>query len=192
MGRPNEALDMLRLAHYGAQGTATATVTAMLHVTSARAYARAGQEQNCLSAIGHAEEAYASSQPDIDPPWIQYYTSAQLAGDSGNAIFDAAQSDPSLRTQALVRLVQAADSYGPSYPRSAAFCLVRSAAIHFDNGEHQQGVADTDRFIELADAIVSERLTADRQMLMHHARPHLALPEVADVQQRLTRGPDHA
>lgn len=189
---PNDALDLLRLAHYGAQDTATATTRAMLHVVTARAHGAAGNTQACLRSVDTAEDLYANRNPDDDPVWIQYYSSAQLAGDSGHALYDASLHTPKLRERTAERLLRAVATYGPEYPRSAAFCAVRAAAIRFDEGEPEEGIACSRQLLQLASGIGSARLAADYTMLREHARPYRHIDDVSELEAALTSPSEHA
>lgn len=189
LGQPREALDLTSLALYGARDTATPATIAMLHVVSARAYGWAGDASGCLDQVAMADHAYAEPGSD-DPPWITFYIPAQLFGDSGSALFDAAHADPELRGKALTRLSDAAAEYGPRYPRSQALCLARVAALRFDDQEPDEAKRVGLEFADVSQGIRSARLVQDSHMVTRHAAPFLDRSDVADLTHRLTGGRD--
>jgi transcriptional regulator with XRE-family HTH domain len=186
LSQPHQALELLSLARYGADGTATPATRAMLHVVTARAHGWAGNSQDCLRQIGTAEDVYVTPTEHADPAWIRYYIPAQLAGDSGCAAYDAAQHDPALRPAALQRLTTAAEQYGPRWPRSAALCLSRAATIHFDSAELEAAVPIGHAFADIAADIASTRLIEDQETLIAHAAPFSQSADVVDLTERLT------
>jgi transcriptional regulator with XRE-family HTH domain len=184
--QPQQALDLLHLARYAADGTATPATRAMLHVVTARAHGWAGNSRECLRQIGVAEDLYEAPTDQNDPVWIRYYVPAQLTGDSGCAAFDAAQHDEALRPEALQRLTTAAEQYGPRWPRSAALCLARSATIQFDATEPEAAVPVGHAFADIATNIASTRLIEDQRTLVLHAAPFTRISDVADLTGRLS------
>jgi ribosomal-protein-alanine N-acetyltransferase len=77
------------------------------------AFAKLGQVQKALSAIGDADDAFAHAQPEKDPPWMRYYDSAQHNGDTGHAMYDLALAgdDPA----------GASDAYGADVTQWAGY-----------------------------------------------------------------------
>jgi transcriptional regulator with XRE-family HTH domain len=191
LNQTRQALDLTALAFYGLSAdrtgpTAPAALRSLLHGATARAHGRAGDAPATMTEVAAAEDAYAPPGPD-DPAWLQFYQPAHVAGDCGNATFDAALRRKTLRTEALHRLATAATGYGPQHPRSAAFCRARAATLHLDAGNLQPAVDEARAFTALADGITSARLREDRAMLARHAHPHRAVPDVADLVHALTR-----
>jgi hypothetical protein len=182
LGQPRQALDLTTLASYGLSTNRhtqiPSALRALLHGATARAQGRTGDAPATLAEIGAAEDSYVPPGPG-DPTWLQFYKSAHVAGDCGNAMFDAAQHQTELRGQALQRLTIAAADYGPAHPRSAAFAHARVAALHLDAGDIEPAVEHGRVFTELATGIGSTRISQDRTMLTQHAGPHLDVPAVA-------------
>jgi hypothetical protein len=185
-GQPGQGLDLITLASSGltdrsSHSTDTpAPLRSLVQVITARAHAGAGHTQAVLDNVSAAEDSYAPPGSD-DPGWLRYYSSAELAGETGAAIHDAAEHRPSLHGQAVQRLTVAAADYGPAYPRSAAFCRARVAALHLDAGDLEPALDHAHTFITVAEGIGSARVREYRAMLAQHARPHLDVPAVADL-----------
>lgn len=185
LDQPHQALDLLNLAHYGAQDTATPATRAMLHVVTARAHAWIGDSQGCLRHVGIAEDTYASPAP-ADPPWTAHYIPAQLHGDSGCAVYDAATHDARLRPDAIDRLTHAAHGYGSDWPRSSALCIARASALNFDRGEPEQAATLGHAFADLAAGIASSRLAVDRTLILTRAAGYRHDSHVAALAERLS------
>src|SRR5262249_2418686 len=91
MGRPDDALELIRLAEDGARGRAPGAVWSMLRTREAWAYAKLGRVQAFRRATGEAEEALADADRSNDPYWIRYLDEAELAGVTGGRLLDLAQ-----------------------------------------------------------------------------------------------------
>jgi hypothetical protein len=188
LDQPHHALNLTGLATRGLDTdrggpAAPAALRSMLHSATARAHARAGDERSALASVAAAEGGYAEPGPDA-PDWLQFLP-AHVAGDCGNAMFDAALLNADLRDRALSLLKKSAAGHEPHHPRSAALCRVRIAALHFHAGEIRPAVDQTQAFIRLTTGIVSARLCEDRAMLIQHMRPQAVDPDVAALAHRL-------
>jgi tetratricopeptide (TPR) repeat protein len=87
MGRPDDALELVRLAEDGAsKGHAPGAVWSMLHTREAWAYANLGRVQAFKRATGKAEDALASADRSEDPHWIRYFDEAELTGTTGDRL----------------------------------------------------------------------------------------------------------
>jgi transcriptional regulator with XRE-family HTH domain len=180
LGHPEDGLDLMQIAIYGADGRATPATQAMLQVVLGRVYGAMGKVRECRNAIAKADHVY-EPPTDEDPAWISYYIPAQLAGDSGHALYSAAQHDVSLRGETANRLATAAETYGPKYPRAAAFCLARLAAIRFDEGEPDEAVAVGRRLLDIGSGVASARLNDDYRLVYAHAKRYQSHGDVAEL-----------
>src|SRR5260370_7169926 len=95
MGRPDDALELIRLAGDGAsKGHVSGAVWSMLHTREAWAYANLGRVQAFKRATGKAEDALAGADRSEDPYWIRYFDEAELAGTTGGPLLDLAHNNP--------------------------------------------------------------------------------------------------
>lgn len=105
----------------------TATEQAMLHSARARAFAKTGDVQQTLRAVGIADECFEHASPQGDPAWMRYYDEAQHQGDTGHALYDLAarsglppqRAGRRLRTRSIImprRTCAPGRSPGPSSP----------------------------------------------------------------------------
>lgn len=163
VGTPDKALEILGVGHYAARD-GSPVGQASLHNITARAYAALGNTKETLASIGRAEDAFARRWSH-EPLYLSHYDEAQLLGDGGAAMFDAARFDPSLVDRTAVRLTQAADSYGADYARSVAICQVRVAALRLQQGERTEGLRWASRFSATSAGLVSDRIATDTRML---------------------------
>jgi hypothetical protein len=74
-GQPDEGLTLAEQALVRSDRL-TATQLAMLHTDRARALATMRRIRETLTAIGTADEHFAHSTPDNDPPFMAFYTDA--------------------------------------------------------------------------------------------------------------------
>jgi transcriptional regulator with XRE-family HTH domain len=163
----------------------TGTERAMLHTARARALAKLGRIQETLGAVGDADEAFASSNPSEDPPWMAYYDYAQHRGDTGHALFDLAihgHSEPA----AAERLTQAISGHSDAYARSRAISGSKLASLLMVTGDPREAVAAGQRAINDAGRLRSRRATDDLRELHRLASAHAVIPEVAELRGRIT------
>src|SRR5690348_1720900 len=85
LGQPEDALELIHLARYGARQTATPTIDALLHSLEARYCAMMGRLKDFDRAAGQAEAAFADSNPADDPAWVAYFDTASTMQRSGFA-----------------------------------------------------------------------------------------------------------
>jgi hypothetical protein len=157
----------------------------MLHTGRARALAKMGRAQETLAAVGDADQAFTSSQPSEDPPWMAYYDAAQHYGDTGHALYDLAVNGA--RVAAGQRLAAAVDGHTDAYARSRAFSGTKLAALTMITGDPREATAIGHRAIDDAGRLRSRRVADILRELRSAADAHAARPEVADLRERITR-----
>jgi transcriptional regulator with XRE-family HTH domain len=180
LGHPEDGLDLMQIAIYGADGRATPATQAMLQVVLGRVYGAMGKVRECRNAIAKADDVY-EPPTDEDPAWISYYIPAQLAGDSGVALYNGSVHDHTLREVSAQRLSNAAANYGPAYPRSTAFCLAKLTVLRLDQGEPDEAATLGRQLLELADGIASARLNDDYRLIRAHAKRYQSHGDVAEL-----------
>lgn len=85
---PEAALRAALAAAAGSGTAASPAVRAALHAVVARAHARAGRVRECTAELLAAESMLQRSDPDDEPAWIRYFTSAYLADEMAHCFAD--------------------------------------------------------------------------------------------------------
>lgn len=156
----------------------TATERAMLHTARARALGKLGRVQETLSAIGMADEAFASAIPSEDPPWMAYYDHAQHNGDTGHALFDLAVRGEA-GDRAFTRLRTAVSEHGDGYARSRAISGTKLATLAMVQGDPAEALSIARRAIEDAGQLRSQRAASDlaelRRVALHRGKSSEAI-----------------
>ncbi|MGH3907082.1 MAG: hypothetical protein ACRDTE_23340 [Pseudonocardiaceae bacterium] len=166
--------DLARMMEYGGDGEAALTVSqealvradrltplrrACMVAAKARAHGRRGDSENCLAAVHRAEDNFAAVVPaNEEPSMVAFYSAAQLAGDTGHALWPLA-----VRGQYVEKTVEllrtAADSYSVVYARSRAFCLIRLASLMFAQGDPAEAIAVATEGLDGAGSVRSSLMT---------------------------------
>jgi hypothetical protein len=188
MGRPDDALELIRLAQDGAEGYATPTVWAMLHTREAWAHAKLGRVQAFKRATGNAEDALAIARHAEDPHWIRYFDEAELAGVTGGRYLDLAEAHAdqlayprqaqALKERALT-LRQAASM------RSLSLDQAGLTKAYFVQRELDAAVSAGHRAIDLAAQTQSDRVRVKLSDLYRMTVPHKSVPAVREFSDRL-------
>ncbi|MEV5242868.1 hypothetical protein AB0K89_27725 [Streptomyces cinnamoneus] len=162
----------------------TATEHAMLHAARACAFAKLGDTEATLKAIGEADEAFARREPAVDPPWMAYYDAAQHQGDTGHALYDIALGDRH-QPAAVERFSAAVRLHTDTYVRSRAMSRTKLAALHMANGDPREAVAMGALALEDVGQMRSRRAADGLRELATLGYRHRAIPEVAELRERI-------
>ncbi|MBB0245049.1 hypothetical protein FNQ90_13255 [Streptomyces alkaliphilus] len=93
--RPNDALDLMRLASSGRGEEALPRTRAMFRTIEAWAQASKGEGQAMRRSLGEAEELFVSDRGDKSPPdWMQMFDEADLHGMQALAHRTLAEHEP--------------------------------------------------------------------------------------------------
>jgi hypothetical protein len=134
--RPQDALELVRLAQHGARDEAGSRVRAMLHTREAWALAAMGRTAAFRRATEQAREELAVDNPEEEPYWIAYFDDAELAGVTGGRLLDLARQDPRRHAEeAPEEIGQALARRGVEAGRSHALDRIGLAECHFLMGE---------------------------------------------------------
>lgn len=196
LDRNDLGLDLMRLAH-GDNQRLSPVARAVLTTIEARALGRQAQLTEVERAVGQADELFAQRADDPDDPtWIWYYDSAQMTGDGGHALFDAAMrsGDARLAGQAEHRLHTAYDLHAPDAARSRTFNLIRVACLVLRFDDPHRGLSLAEQALAEAAPLRSKRIADDARMLTKTATPlerdvafRPRVRELRRVAQRITR-----
>ncbi|UNO38784.1 hypothetical protein [Streptomyces sp. MST-110588] len=153
LGRPDDALDLMKLARSGSGDEALPRTRAMLHTIEAWAQATKGQGQAMRRTLGEAEELFASDRGDVPPPsWMQMFDEADMHGMQALAFRTLAEHDPKAARVAQSHAKQALRLRREGYQRSQIFDYISLASACFIADDPEQA----DRYARLALVSIGE------------------------------------
>jgi hypothetical protein len=186
LGRPEDALELIHLARYGARHTATPTVGGLLHSLEARYYAMTGRLKDFDRAAGQAEAAFADRDPAQDPPWVAYFDTAEYYATLGICHLIAARaSAPGLARRAIDMIGHALAHRDPSRVRSRAFDHLGLARAYLAAGELESAEAAGTIALELTGKVSSARICDRLHGLLGETSLYAGTPVIADLRRRI-------
>lgn len=159
-GHPDQALQQLGMAGAFAP-TTTATLRTALAVVTARAHGSLGAERDCLYAIDTAHAHFDRRDPDREPAWMGFWNSAQLAGDTGQALVPLALHQGRELDRAVQLLDSAVREHAPEEARAAVLSHIKLARLHLAAGDTDRARQSTRTLVETAPTIRSARVRRD-------------------------------
>ena len=139
LGRPDDALDLIRLASSGAGDRALPRTRAMLRTIEAWAQASMGQGQEMQRTLGEAEELFAADRGDVATPgWMQMFDEADLHGMQALAFRTLAEHDVSAAKSAEKHAKRALQLRADGHQRSQIFDNLSLASACFLGGDPEQ------------------------------------------------------
>ncbi|SEO51650.1 DNA-binding protein NsdB [Actinacidiphila rubida] len=186
LGRPDEALDLMRLAASGSGEQALPRTRAMLHTVEAWAQASMGRGQAMRRTLGEAEDLFTSDRGDVPPPpWMQNFDEADLHGMEALAFRTLAEHDPAAATQAQYHAKQAITLRAGGHERSMIFDYLSLASACFIADDPEQ--ADTyARLALLTIGQTSSHRTWDRLREMYRLTGRYAdYPRIQDLREEI-------
>ena len=186
--RPQDALELVRLAQEGTRGVAGPRVRAMLHTREAWAYASLGRPGAFRRATEQAADALADAGPAGEEPyWIAYFGAAELAGVTGGRLLDLARREPSggYAAAAAEQIGAAVELRGTEAARSHALDWAGLAECSWIVGDVRTAVQHTHRAIEVAALTPSTQVRQKLERLYPYTVTHAAHPAVRETRCRL-------
>jgi hypothetical protein len=182
-GQPDEALTLAEQALVRPDRL-TATMLAMLHTDRAQALATMRRVQETLTALGTADEHFAHSTPDNDPPFMAGYNAAVHTAYTGGRLADLAilGGDPGKATDRLTAAV--AGNFAGNV-RFRAICLAKLASLTMATGDPIQAASIGHEALDVAGSIRSRGATEELRELNRYAAAHQHLEEVAHLRHRI-------
>jgi hypothetical protein len=186
LGRPDDALDLMKLAKSGAGEETLPRTRAMLHTIEAWAQASMGKGQAMRRTLGCAEELFVSDKGDVAPPsWMQMFDEADLHGMEALAYRTLAEHDPSAAALAQNHAKQALDLRQNGRERSKIFDWLSLASACFIADDPEQA----DRYARLALVSMgsnSSHRTWDRLRQMYRLTGQYAsYPKVEELREEI-------
>lgn len=160
----------------------SATERARLHAARAHALARLSRVQETATAVGMADEEFSRSQPVDDPPHVYYYDATHYMGDIGNALWDTAMTGHFV-TEARHRLTASVRGPAVHACRERALSQAKLASLIMAIGDPHEAAMIGEHAVAAAATVRSRRVGENLQDLRRLAKPHIAVPEVAELYQ---------
>lgn len=167
LGRPDDALDLMKLAKSGSGDQTLPRTQAMLLTIEAWAQAAMGHGQNMRRTLGRAEDLFVCDRDDVPPPsWMQNFDEADLHGMQALAFRTLAEFEPVAAGQAQTHAKQALALRSAGHERSVTFdyLSLASACLIGDDPEQADRYA---RMALLAIGQTSSHRTWDRLREMY-------------------------
>jgi transcriptional regulator with XRE-family HTH domain len=165
LGHPGEALELAAAGAYATRRTPSPRASALVHIGQARAYACLGEEQNCRTALGVAQQTYA--RDGIDPAWCGFFDEAELSGLIGVTLRDLAVASPGqvarIATEARAWIEQAATARPSTFLRSKVLDTDGIAITSILARDPERAAAAAGEAISLSRQVHSPRTAARLQ-----------------------------
>ncbi|MEU0398491.1 hypothetical protein ABZ208_38330 [Streptomyces sp. NPDC006208] len=147
LGRPDDALDLMKLAKSGSGEQTLPRTRAMLHTIEAWAQASMGHGQAMRRTLGEAEELFVSDRSDVPPPsWMQLFDEADMHGMQALAYRTLADHEPGAASTAQRHAKRALELREGGRQRSKIFDYISLASACFIADDPEQA----DRYARLA------------------------------------------
>ncbi|WFB07183.1 hypothetical protein LRS74_09080 [Streptomyces sp. LX-29] len=196
LGRPDDALELIHLAQYGSQQSATPRTQAMLYAMEARAYANMGQPNKCHRAVRLAEDAFSDcARGDGDPDWIRFFSEAELNAENAHSYRDLAYvagRSPTYAERATPYMRRAVELFAKEaeqedgHTRSYALNLIGMATVHLLQREPEQSAQLAEKALPFAKRVRSERVNNRLRKTVDTAvRDFGDVPAVAQLHEQL-------
>jgi hypothetical protein len=188
LGKPDDALDLMKLAKSGSGEHTLPRTRAMLHTIEAWAQASMGQGQAMRRTLGEAEELFVSDNGDTPPPsWMQMFDEADLHGMQALAFRTLAEHEPAAAAVAQRHARLALELRPDGRQRSKLFDHISMASACFIGNDPDQA----DRYARLALNSMGEtssHRTWDRLRSMYRLTAQYAdYPMIDDLRRELER-----
>ncbi|MFI9586138.1 hypothetical protein ACIHCQ_30845 [Streptomyces sp. NPDC052236] len=187
LGRPDDALDLMKLAKSGSGEQILPRTQAMLHTVEAWAQASMGHGQAMRRTLGEAEELFVADKSDVPPPsWMQMFDEADMHGMSALAYRTLAEHEPAAANTAQKHAKQALRlRETDARQRSRIFDYISMASACFIADDPEQA----DRYARLAlvsMAETSSHRTWDRLREMYRLTGQYAgYPKIKDLREEI-------
>ncbi|MFC0601309.1 hypothetical protein [Streptomyces palmae] len=139
LGRPDDALDLMKLAKSGCGDETLPRTRAMFATIEAWAQASMGHSQAVRRTLGEAEELFVSDKGDVPPPsWMQLFNEADLHGMEGLVYRTLAEHDPKFSAVAQRHAKEALRMRERGRDRSQIFDHISIASACFIGDDPEQ------------------------------------------------------
>ncbi|GKQ33897.1 hypothetical protein [Streptomyces sp. A012304] len=186
LGRPDDALDLMKLAQSGAGSEVLPRTRAMFHTIEAWAQASMGKGQAMRRTLGQAEDLFVSDKSDVEPPsWMQTFKDEDLYGMQALAYRTLAEFEPGAAVHAQYYAQKALALRVDGRERSKIFDHLSMASACFIADDPEQA----DRYARLALMSMgsnSSRRTWDRLRQMYRLTGEYAsYPRISELREEI-------
>ncbi|AGS67764.1 DNA-binding protein NsdB [Streptomyces collinus] len=186
LGRPDDALDLMKLAQSGAGEQLQPRTKAMFHTIEAWAQASMGKGQAMRRTLGQAEDLFVSDRQDAQAPdWMQTFKDEDLYGMTALAYRTLAEFDPAAAAHAQYYAEKALALRVDGRERSKIFDHLSMASACFIADDPEQA----DRYARLALMSMgsnSSRRTWDRLREMYRLTAEYAgYPKIHELREEI-------
>ncbi|MGW1893851.1 DNA-binding protein NsdB [Streptomyces sp. NPDC002004] len=186
LGRPDDALDLMKLAKSGSGDQTLPRTRAMLYTIEAWAQASMGHGQAMRRTLGAAEELFVSDKGDVPPPsWMQMFDEADLHGMQALAYRTLAEHEAGAANTAQRHAKEALALRAGGRDRSRIFDYISLASACFIADDPEQA----DRYARLALVSMgsnSSQRTWDRLREMYRLTAQYAgYPKIEDLREEI-------
>jgi hypothetical protein len=186
LGRPDDALDLMKLAQSGSGDRLQPRTKAMFHTIEAWAQASMGKGQAMRRTLGRAEDLFVSGTGDAEPlDWMQTFKDEDLYGMQALAYRTLAEHDPDAAVHAQHYAEKALALRVDGRERSKIFDHLSMASACFIADDPEQA----DRYARLALMAMgsnSSRRTWDRLRQMYRLTAEYATyPKISELREEI-------
>ncbi|MFF8032813.1 MULTISPECIES: hypothetical protein [unclassified Streptomyces] len=186
LGRPDEALDLMRLAQSGSGEEVLPRTRAMFHTIEAWAQASMGRGQAMRRTLGRAEDLFVSEKSAARPPaWMQTFKDEDLYGMTALAYRTLAEFEPGAAAHARHYAEKALSLRVDGRERSKIFDHLSMASACFIADDPEQA----DRYARLALMAMgsnSSRRTWDRLRQMYRlTAAYASCPRIQELREEI-------
>jgi hypothetical protein len=186
LGRPDDALDLMKLAQSGSGDEVLPRTRAMFHTIEAWAQASMGKGQAMRRTLGRAEDLFVSDKSDVEPPsWMQTFKDEDLYGMQALAYRTLAEFEPGAAVHAQHYAEKALALRIDGRERSKIFDHLSMASACFIADDPEQA----DRYARLALMSMgsnSSRRTWDRLRQMYRLTAEYAsYPRISELREEI-------
>jgi hypothetical protein len=186
LGRPDEALDLMKLAQSGSGEEVLPRTRAMFHTIEAWAQASMGKGQAMRRTLGRAEDLFVSDKSDVETPdWMQTFKDEDLYGMTALAYRTLAEFEPGAAVHAQHYAEKALSLRVDGRERSKIFDHLSMASACFIADDPEQA----DRYARLALMSMgsnSSRRTWDRLRQMYRLTAEYAsYPKIQELREEI-------
>lgn len=140
LGKPDEALDLMKLAQSGSGDQVLPRTKAMLYTVEAWAHASMGKGQAMRRTLGQAEDLFVSERTDDPlPSWMSTFKEEDLYGMQALSYRTLAEHDPSVARHSQHYAEKALALRVDGRQRSKIFDYLSMASACFIDGDPEQG-----------------------------------------------------
>jgi hypothetical protein len=181
VARPDQAIDLARVAQAAARTAGSAVLLAECHVAEAHGHAARNDARACATALGQADRAFGQAKPGEEPGWLAYFDEAYLAARMGHCFRDLGQG-----AQAA-RFARRSLDMNQAYVRGRAFNLALLGTALAQQGHIEEACAAGTKAIQIAAGLRSRRSIRYVLDLRRRLAPYAAEPEVREFSERAAR-----